>query len=206
MSDPDWDALPTLPDAPLRPTARVLLVDPGPRLLLFRSVAASGEAFWYPVGGGVEPGESSEAAARREVAEETGLDHLDELVEVWRRRVVSRATGTKLDFRERWYLARVPAFEIDTAGFTPEERRTVLEHRWWPLDALATSTDRVVVPDLADRVTALLRHGPPSEPVLLPTPYHPPARERHRPTTSRPDGTRTAGQAAPAGRQSDEYR
>jgi len=43
------------------------------RVLLVRRSAARG-GFWQPVTGRVEPGESAEAAARRELAEETGFD------------------------------------------------------------------------------------------------------------------------------------
>ena len=58
-----------------RLTARVLLFDPRGRLLLVRGRAtpAAELSFWFTVGGGVEPGETLEAGALREVAEETGI-------------------------------------------------------------------------------------------------------------------------------------
>ena len=64
----------TLPE---RPTARWLILDPQGRVLLFRFVFAegplSGTVFWATPGGGCEPGESFEDAARREAVEEAGL-------------------------------------------------------------------------------------------------------------------------------------
>jgi lipoyl(octanoyl) transferase len=53
---------------------RVVKVLPfdGERVLLLRRTAAAGD-FWQPVTGSIEPGETDEAAARRELLEETAL-------------------------------------------------------------------------------------------------------------------------------------
>ena len=51
--------------------AAVLIMDPEKRLLLLKR---SDNACWGIPGGGMEPGEIVEMAARREVREETGLD------------------------------------------------------------------------------------------------------------------------------------
>jgi 8-oxo-dGTP pyrophosphatase MutT (NUDIX family) len=51
--------------------ATVLIVDAEGRLLLLKR---SDNECWGPPGGAVEPGEAVEAAARREVLEETGLE------------------------------------------------------------------------------------------------------------------------------------
>ncbi|MDQ1656612.1 MAG: hypothetical protein QOD41_1695, partial [Cryptosporangiaceae bacterium] len=65
----------------LRPSARVVLLDADDRLLMLKlhdpSVTRGPNPitadFWLLVGGGVEPGETYEEAARREVFEETGI-------------------------------------------------------------------------------------------------------------------------------------
>lgn len=45
----------------------------GGEVLLVERGKPPGVGRWAPVGGGIEPGETAEAAARREVAEETGV-------------------------------------------------------------------------------------------------------------------------------------
>lgn len=159
------------PGVVLRPTARVLVVDDLERVLLFRSVDRHGEGFWFPAGGGIEAGETAEHAAVREVAEETGL-RLDDgargaLVEVWRRAIVAMVDGVTYDFRERWFLLRVPRFAVDTGGFTAEEERSIGEHRWWTVGDLHRSEERLVPMDLAVRLEGLLRDGPPPAPVEI---------------------------------------
>jgi lipoyl(octanoyl) transferase len=54
-------------------TVSVVPVAPDGRVLLLRRVEARG-GFWQPVTGRIEPGESPEQAARRELREETGVE------------------------------------------------------------------------------------------------------------------------------------
>ena len=153
--------------AVVRYAVRVLLVDGGQRLLLFRYTADDGERFWCPAGGGIDPRESPEDAARREVLEETGWSRPLDLVEVWHRRHVAVFLGQLVDHRERWFLAKVPAFSVDPAGFTELERRTISAWKWWPVVDLHDASERLVPSDLASRVDELLADGPPSRPVNI---------------------------------------
>jgi 8-oxo-dGTP pyrophosphatase MutT (NUDIX family) len=57
-----------------RQVARVLLFDQQDRLLLLFDPDPDRGGYWYPPGGRIEDGESPEEAARRELAEEVGLD------------------------------------------------------------------------------------------------------------------------------------
>ena len=137
-----------------RVAARVLLIDPGDRVLLFRGLDPHepDRSFWFTVGGGLEPGESLVAAALREVGEETGVRlRPDELVgPVWRRLVRFRFEGVAYDAEEWFFRARVAAPVVDTSGFTELEDRTVLGHRWWSVDDLRRTDETVYPHQLAE--------------------------------------------------------
>lgn len=152
--------------ARLRHGVRILLLDDDARTLLFRSDDDERRPFWYPPGGGSEPGETAEETARRELREETGLTDVA-LVEFGRRRAIASWGGTMYDFRERWFLCCVPAFEISTLGFTAAEMVSIIGHRWWTLDELRVTADRLVPANLAALVLRLTVDGLPAELIEL---------------------------------------
>ncbi|TDB85617.1 NUDIX domain-containing protein [Micromonospora fluostatini] len=149
-----------------RRAARVLLVDAAGRLLLFAGVdpARPGHRYWFTPGGGLAPGETPAAGAARELAEETGLRLAPaELGEPVRTETVEFPfDGVWYRQDQQFFLVRVPAWEVDTAGFDAVERASVTGHRWWPADELAASGERFYPDDLPGLLRQALSAGPPA--------------------------------------------
>ena len=160
------DTLPGVAPRP-RPTARVLLVGPGNRILLFRWIdPETGRVVWFTPGGGLHPGESYMDAARREVREEVGVDLVEIGPCVWtRRHVLPRTVTPSLDLRERFFVARVGETEVDTTGFTSAEAASISESRWMTPEEIAGLQDIVAPRKLAELLPPILRGDYPSPPV-----------------------------------------
>lgn len=107
------------------PAVGIAIVGEG-KVLLARRGRAPKEGQWDLVGGFIEPGEDGEAAIRREVKEETGLDvpHVG---------LMTTAPGT---------YGGMPTFNLLFLGQAPsplplpEGRDDVAELRWFPLTGL----------------------------------------------------------------------
>lgn len=160
----DWPGF-TTDGVIIRPTVRVLLLDLDDCALLFRGRNPDGARFWFTPGGGADPGERAEETAHRKLFEETGLAGVTLGGEIWRRTVRGEFEGQIREFRERWFLARVPRFELNTSGFNEIERDTISQHRWWALEELRSTSDRIAPVDLAEHLDRLLRTGIPGAPI-----------------------------------------
>lgn len=152
-----------------RPSARVVLLDDADRLLLFSARnKEDGSVRWFTPGGGLAPGESHEQAALRELREETGLTNVSLGPEIWRGRPWTTVRdGIAYEVRQRYYMARVPAFEVDTSAFEEIEKAAITGHRWWTAADLATSSDVMRPTGLPELLASLLKDGPPDVPIMV---------------------------------------
>lgn len=155
-----------------RPTARLLVVDPDERVLLFSSADSAGGTWWFTPGGGLHRGETVSQAAVRELSEETGLarteDELGPIVATSSALWKGDHDGTLFLGAHSFFFLRVPHPVIDTDGQEEFERSFITGHRWWTLEALRKTTDDVRPRTLADVLDRLIHGDIPDRPVRLP--------------------------------------
>lgn len=134
----------------LRRAARLLVIDEHDRLLLFRFTFGGRRPFWATAGGECDPGESFEAAARRELIEETGLDCDPGPIIAERGNDFETATGEPVTADERFFRVRVPACDIATHGHTELEREIMQQHRWFTRNELAAWHEPIFPPEIVE--------------------------------------------------------
>lgn len=119
---------------------RVLLLDPEKHFLLFLSHFEPGSGLdpaWVFPGGGIEPGETVQAAAVREIFEETGLELAESsFIEPYASIAHPMPDKRFFDSGEAMFfiqkLTERPT--ISSANWTADEHRDTVEYRWWSLE------------------------------------------------------------------------
>ena len=138
-----------------RDAVRALVVDAEGRVLLVQFRRPIGdECWWGTPGGGIDPGESHDAALRRELLEEIGL-HAFELGPKLFEHFGEFAWAKEL-YRQRntTYLVRVADHQPQpTIDLEPEG---VADVRWWTVDEMKRSGEQFAPPDLPERVRRLI--------------------------------------------------
>jgi 8-oxo-dGTP pyrophosphatase MutT (NUDIX family) len=151
-----------------RLAARVLLLDPAGRVLLVRFEDRQTDYVWWTTpGGGVRRGETPEAAARREVLEETGLRDFTLGPCVWLRDFEYTWRGRRHRQLEHIFAAHVDDFVPRLDGFESYELDLLPEHRWWSVDEIEASPDRFGPRRLGALLRELLANGLPPEPLRI---------------------------------------
>lgn len=138
----------------VRRAARVVLLDPDGRVLLMRyDDGPPNGSHWSTPGGGLSAGEDYQAAAARELAEETGWSDVVLLGEVQRRSFDMDYGGQLVRQRERLYLARTDQpCRVIRGVEAMHASDGIAAWRWWTLAELDSTAEVVWPSGLADLI------------------------------------------------------
>jgi 8-oxo-dGTP pyrophosphatase MutT (NUDIX family) len=145
-----------------RIAARVLVLDEDGAVLLLQGrdpARPDRGTWWFTPGGGLDPGETADEGARRELREETGHVAGDLGPVVYRRTVEFEFENVSYRQHESFFCVRARHFAADSAGWSEVEVRSVLGHRWWTVAELRSTSDAIHPPELADVLAELLDAG-----------------------------------------------
>lgn len=145
-----------------RLASRILLVSPSHRLLLlkvhYKVGALAGRNYWATPGGHLKDGESFEAAAMRELYEETGVCVQSVGACVFRREFPWKMpNGENVLAIENFYVVRTSDEYCSSARWSTQERDVVCEMKWWLESELKVCNEEVLPPGLSVLFGQVLR-------------------------------------------------
>jgi 8-oxo-dGTP pyrophosphatase MutT (NUDIX family) len=153
---------------PRRRAARVVVLDPLDRVLLInaRDPANPGGSGWWEVpGGGIDPGETSVEAVRRELWEEAGIHEAEIGPCIWTQTVEFTFGGWHFEQDEWVHLARCDGITSGPRGLEALEVLAFGEQRWWSLDELVGRMPRTIPYRLTEFLPGLLEGSLPETPL-----------------------------------------
>jgi 8-oxo-dGTP pyrophosphatase MutT (NUDIX family) len=132
-----------------RQAARVLLFEPDGRLLMLRAVdpVASQRGHWWEIpGGGIDPGESSDDAARRELREEAGITDVEVGPCVFTQHARFTFAGMRFDQFERIHIAWCEAASTswNPGGLESLEVMAFQGQAWWTVEEISATAERLL--------------------------------------------------------------
>lgn len=164
-----------------RQAARVLVFNSDQQLLLINGVdpvQRSAPPWWEVPGGGIDPGEASIDAVRRELWEEAGIADANIGPCLWTQEVSYTFAGIKFHQNEFIHVAHFDGEPSPPAGLEALERLAFGEQRWWDIDQLRATPQRTIpyrLIEYLDTAQQWLTASPivPTTPLdMTPTPDH----------------------------------
>lgn len=153
-----------------------MVFDPHGRILLIRAVDPArrhGGAWWEIPGGGIDPGEDTADAVRRELWEEVGIRAADVGPVVWTQAVQFTFGGWHFDQDEWIHVAHCDGTTQAPRGREALEALAFGEQRWWDVEDLVDSGERTIPYRLTEFLLHLRDGSVPDEPIdITPLEHH----------------------------------
>jgi len=151
-----------------RKAARVVLLDPSGRVFLMHALDPgdpSKPPWWELPGGGIDHGETSEQAARRELVEETGITGAEIGPCIWEQHVEFDFGGLHFDQDERIHVAWCEGGEYAPTHLEALEAAAFRGGRWWTVPELVDTQTRTLPPRLGELLPAIVAGELPHTPL-----------------------------------------
>lgn len=157
-----------------RQASRVVLLSRDQRVLLIRSLdpADATKPHWLEIpGGGIDPGESSAAAAAREVREEVGITEVEIGPVVWTQYVEFSFGGYDFEQDEVIHVAWTDQTDvIDPQGLEYLEALAFQGAKWWTREEVEASDEPFLPPGLPQLIGRLFDGDLPDPPIDISPP------------------------------------
>lgn len=154
----------------------MVVFDPQGRVLLIAArdpARRDGPGWWEIPGGGIDPGEDTHDAVRRELWEEAGIGEARIGPVVWTQAVEFTFGGWRFDQDEWIHVAHCDGTSEGPRGLEALEALAFGEQRWWVVEDLLTSGERTIPYRMAEFLTGLRDGHIPDEPLdITPSDHH----------------------------------
>lgn len=151
-----------------RKAARVVLLNRQNNIFLMQAsdpIDPYKPSWWEIPGGGMHSGESTADAARRELYEETGITDVEIGPCIWTQHAVFSFGGYDFDQDEFIHVAWCEDATWRPAALEALEAAAFEAARWWGLDELLTSAERLLPAALRDHLPPIVAGDLPAEPI-----------------------------------------
>ena len=156
-----------------RPAARVVLFDRDGRIFLMRAsdpIDGSKPPWWEIPGGGMNWGESSSDAARRELYEEAGFAEVEMGPCIWVQHVEFDFAGYHFDSDERIHVAWCDGGEWRPMHLEALEAAAFEGADWWTIDEVLATDEPLLPTRLREFLPAIVAGDIPDEPIDISPP------------------------------------
>ena len=152
----------------VRKSSRAIVLNKEKQIFLFQynfDYLADGKPIWITPGGGLEEGESFEAALKRELFEELGVNITSNCPEVYYRNpVYTLKNGDRVQSVEKFFLVNVSEKVFSLEHWTESEKKRMSAGKWWSVEEIKKSRDDFFTKDIIQILAELTDGALPIEP------------------------------------------
>lgn len=152
-----------------RPAARVVLLDEAKRVFLMHGsdpMRPEKGTWWEIPGGGIEPGETSQEAASRELYEECGFRDVEVGPCIWTQYVEFDFAMYHFKSDERIHIAHTSeSSKWDPQGLEALEAAAFDDAQWWSIDDLEAAQVQTLPNRLLEFLPSIIAGNMPAEPI-----------------------------------------